>query len=255
MKKAFILAAAAAMMLTACSEADSNTSKDRTTTATKEAAVSEETSSEAETATTTTAAPQNSSESETQTQQTSVTTTTAADSSEPDSSQEDDMPQTDIRCDSKRIASADFGVDISYPDGWEVKGYEIKNDKPSQTVAMVSNDDLGVSSTVELINFEDSIKVSGEEYLEKLSQVYTELTTPDEGDPMSVSDVEMTEGSAGDAKTIFISYTQRGVKSYIYTFVFENKNSDNSFLQFSYAFSESDNTEHIKTALSDMMSK
>ena len=239
------------MMLTGCSDADSNGSKNRTTTSTT--AVSEEVSSSAET--TTTSAPQDSSsETETTTKQTEVTTTTTP---EPDSSEPE--PETkavsDIKCDSSRISSAQFGVDVSYPDGWEVKSYELKDDKPSQTAATVFNDDLGVSSTVELIVFDDGKKVSCDDYLEKLKQAYTELTAPDEGDPMSVSDVTIDEGEAGKAKTIHLSYTQRGVKSYIYTFVFGSESRENSFLQFTYAFSDSDNTEHIKTALEEMMSR
>ena len=236
------------MMLTGCSDADSNGSKNRTTTSTT--AVSEEVSSSAET--TTTSAPQDSSsETETTTKQTEATTTTP----EPDSSEPETKAVSDIKCDSSRISSAQFGVDVSYPDGWEVKSYELKDDKPSQTAATVFNDDLGVSSTVELIVFDDGKKVSCDDYLEKLKQAYTELTAPDEGDPMSVSDVTIDEGEAGKAKTIHLSYTQRGVKSYIYTFVFGSESRENSFLQFTYAFSDSDNTEHIKTALEEMMSR
>ena len=252
MKKAYLLAAAAAvMMMTGCSDADSNGNKNRTTTATK-AAVSEVVSSDSEG--TGTSAPQDSSVGNTQTQPTeAVTTTTVSDESS--ESEPEPMIQSDVKCDSSRISSAEFGIDISYPDGWEVKSYEIKDNSSSQTVAAAVNDDLGVFSTVELITFEDDRKVSGKEYLEKLKQAYTELITPDESDPDSTSDITIEEGSAGDAKTVLVSYKQKEKTSYVYTFVYEAGGSESRFLQFSYAFSESDNTEHIMTALEEMMSR
>ena len=251
MKKAYLLAAvAAAMMMTACGGGEENGSKNRTTTSTTKAQVSEESSSQAEDTVTTTAASQDSSGQETQTQQ-----TVTDDSSQPDSSSQPEAQPVEIKTDGSRITAPDFGVDISYPDGWEVKGYDTEAGKASQTAAIASNEDLGVTSTVELICFKEGIKVSCGDYLEKLKQAYTELTAPDEGVPMSVGDVTIDEGSSGRAKTMLLSYTQRGVKCYIYTFVFDSGERENCFLQFSYAFSESDNTEHIKTALSDMMSK
>ena len=255
MKRAYLLAAlAAAMMMTACGGGEENGSKNRTTTSTtvSEADISgQETSSLTETVT---QPPQDSSAQDTQTQPTADT------SSQPDdeSSKEPETPaESPVKCEGSRIMAADFGIDITYPGGWNVKGYDAGGNETSTTVATVMNEDLGVSSTVELISFEGNLEegrqVTADEYLKSLRQAYTELTAPDDGDPMSVSDVDIQEGSTGKAKTVSLSYTQRGVKSYLCTYVYQNEKKENSFLQFSYAFSDSDNTEHIKKALDEMM--
>ena len=259
MNKAYLtILLTAAMMMTGCGGGDDNGSKDRTTTTTSStAAESDEITSQGSQAETT--PPQDSSEEQTETQ-----TQPTEDSSQPDddSSSQDDKdtkPNVEIKVEGSRITAADFGIDISYPDGWEVKSYEIDDQAPAANVAAVFNDDLGISSTVELVSLTEGIgkdrSVTLDEYIENLKQAYTELTTPDEGDPRGLSDATLDEGFAGKAKTVFLSYSQRGVKCYMYTFVFKNEKQDNSFLQFSYAFSDSDNTEHIKTALKDMMSK
>lgn len=229
MKKAYLLALAMGIMLMAgcSSSADENGHKNRTTTPAKTPAVSEDSSEAA------------------------VTTSTA------DSGKE---AAEEIKVEKSRITSKAFFADISYPDGWEIKAGKGDEGSLSKTVALGSNDDLGVSMSAELLSFDDEIEegrlISDDELTEKLKQAYTDMTgdVSDADDPMSISDISFEEGSIGNAKTLLFGYTQRNVRAYLYTFIFREGKDKNRFLVFSYAYSDSENAEHIKTALEQMMS-
>lgn len=264
MKKKVIFALAmAAMMMTGCSNSDSS-SKDRTTTTTKVTAAEQESSSEQQTTTTTAA--NDSSEAET------ITTTSAqADESsqaeesssgnENDSSSEVEGPPVDestIKVDNSKISSKDFGIDINYPDGWVIKEYDDAENKVSKTVASAANDDLGVTASVQLIDFNNEVEngrtITTDELKENIKQTYSELSNgADANDPMGASDITIDEGQTDKASTILLSYTQRNVRSYYYTFIYTEEGDTNRFMVFSYSYSESENSDSIKTAIEEMM--
>ena len=255
MKKITILALVmAAMMITACSNSDSS-SKDRTTTTTKKAAA-EESSSEQETVTTITAADESSEAEEvTTTQTTESKKETDSSKSEDDSSGQEQGD--DIKLADNKVTSKSFGVDISYPDGWEIKEYEPDMDNTTQTIARVSNEDLGVSTMVNVMDFtsklEEGRTVSAQEITENLKSALTESSSDPE-DPMNAKDITSEEGQIGNATTMLLSFVQRNAKLYTYTFVYKDSEVENRFLVFSYAYSDGDNADNIKTAIEEMMS-
>lgn len=256
MKKITILALVmAAMMITGCSNSDSS-SKERTTTTTKEAAA-EESSSEQETVTTTTTAADESSEAEevTTTQTTESKKETDSSKSEDDSSGQEQGD--DIKLADNKVTSKSFGIDISYPDGWAIKEYEPDMDNTTQTIARVSNEDLGVSTMVNVMDFtsklEEGRTVSAQEITENLKSALTEASSDPE-DPMNAKDITSEEGQIGNATTMLLSFVQRNAKLYTYTFVYKDSEVENRFLVFSYAYSDSDNADNIKTAIEEMMS-
>ena len=270
MKKAYFFTAAACLaMMTGCSNADENGNKNRTTTPAK-TVLSEQVSSEQESSTEVT----NVSEDESTGTETTVPVTTqepdrTEDSSGDESSSEtdetttektgQDIPQETVKIEKNRISSKSYGIDVSYPDGWVIKSYNDRDENYTETIASASNEDLGVTSTVELVTFDESVeegrKVSTDEFIENLKQAYTEMTSSDTDpdDPMRVTDVSIEDGSSGKARTILLSYTQRNVKTFFYTFVFRESEEENHFMVFSYAYSDSENAQRIKTALEEMM--
>ena len=255
MKKITILALVmAAMMITGCSNSDSS-SKERTTTTTKETAA-EESSSEQETVTTTTAADESSKAEEvTTTQTTESKKETDSSKSEDDSSGQEQGD--DIKLADNKVTSKSFGVDISYPDGWAIKEYEPDMDNTTQTIARVSNEDLGVSTMVNVMDFTNKLEegrtVSAQEITESLKSALTESSSDPE-DPMNAKDITSEEGQIGNATTMLLSFVQRNAKLYTYTFVYKDSEVENRFLVFSYAYSDGDNADNIKTAIEEMMS-
>ena len=255
MKKKVILALVmAAMMITACSNSDSS-SKDRTTTTTKKAAA-EESSSEQETVTTTTAADE-SSEAEEVTAKQTTESKKETDSSKSEDNSSGQEQGDDIKLANNKVTSKSFGVDISYPDGWAIKEYEPDMDNTTQTIARVSNEDLGVSTMVNVMDFtsklEEGRTVSAQEITESLKSALTESSSDPE-DPMNAKDITSEEGQIGNATTMLLSFVQRNAKLYTYTFVYKDSEVENRFLVFSYAYSDSENADNIKTAIEEMMS-
>lgn len=248
MKKTILTAVICAAVLTGCSSSDSSSVAD---------------SSNEETTAQTTTTQQEQSQTETTT--TAETTTTTAAESEPEetttttaeeSSSEGEQPAQQekiLTITNNKISCKSPELNIEYPDGWVITDEQEGHDESElvSDLAKVINSDLAVSANIQSMKFKGQETV--DEYISTLEETYKKVADDASDDPMAPKNIETTKGDCGSGKSLFTSYTQRNVKSYVYTFVFRNEQVHNEFLVFSYTYSDSDNADNIKTAIEQMM--
>ena len=249
MKKTILTAVICAAVLTGCSSSDSSSVADSSneettaqTTTTQQEQSQTETTTTAETTTTTAA--------ESEPEETTTTTTAEESSSE---GEQPAQQEKILTITNNKISCKSPELNIEYPDGWVITDEQEGHDESAlvSDLAKVINSDLAVSSNIQSMKFKGQETV--DDYISTLEETYKKVADDASDDPMAPKNIETTKGDCGSGKSLFTSYTQRNVKSYVYTFVFRNEQVHNEFLVFSYTYSDSDNADNIKTAIEQMM--
>lgn len=179
------------------------------------------------------------------------TTTTASSETEPDAE-----PEKVLSIVNNKVICKAPRVEVAYPENWSIKDIQPDNaDEESDSIitdlASLTNEELGVSAMIQQMKFEDQETVN--DYISTLRETYENVAEEAGDDPMAPMNFEFEESKGEYVGSLLTSYTQRGVKSYVYTFVCKDTESKNVFLVFSYSYSDSENADNIRVAIQKMM--